>query len=49
VGCVSWSQEGALVMIEPPSDLGRTGILEIHNGIFIAIEMLFIKKCAGAV
>jgi hypothetical protein len=31
-------QEGALVMVKPPSDARRAGILEIDNGIFIAVE-----------
>jgi hypothetical protein len=32
------TQEGALVMVKPPGNAGRAGILEIHNGIFIAVK-----------
>ena len=48
VGGVGGSQECALVMIEPPGDFGRAGILEVDDGVFVAIELLFIEQCAGA-
>ncbi len=43
------SQECALVMIEPPGNLGGTGVLEIDDRIFVAVELLFIKQRAGTV
>jgi hypothetical protein len=49
VRCVRGREECALVMIEPPSDFGRAGILEVHNGVFIAIEMILVKQSPGAV
>src|SRR5580698_878081 len=42
-------QEGALVVIEPPCDFGRTGVFEIDDGIFIAVELLFVKQRSGTV
>jgi len=36
------------VMVEPPGDFGRAGILEIHDGVFVTIEVVFVKKRAGA-
>jgi hypothetical protein len=36
------------VVIEPPGDFGRTGILEIDNGILVAIELVFVEERAGA-
>jgi hypothetical protein len=42
-------QKRALVMIEPPSNFGRTGILEINNGILVAIELSLVEQCARAV
>jgi hypothetical protein len=35
-------------MVEPPSDFGRTGVLEIDDGIFVAVEMRFIKERSRA-
>src|SRR5580704_12958261 len=32
------SEERALVVVEPPSKKRRTGILEIHYGIFVAVK-----------
>ena len=37
-------QERALVMIEPPGEVGITGIFEIYNGVFVAIEKLVLEK-----
>jgi len=37
------------MMVEPPGDLGRAGILEVHDGVLVAIELLFIKQGPGAV
>ena len=36
-------------MIEPPGDIGRTGVLEIHDGILVAVELLFVEERACAV
>ena len=38
----------ALMMIEPPGDLRRTRILEIDDGIFVAVEMGFVEERSGA-
>jgi hypothetical protein len=35
------------MMIEPPGDLGIGGILEIDNGILVAIEEAVIEKLGG--
>ena len=37
------------MMVEPPGDLGRTGILEVHDGVFVAIEVSLVEKRARAV
>ena len=34
------------MMIEPPGDFRRTGILEIDDRILIAVEVLFVKERA---
>jgi hypothetical protein len=31
-------------MIEPPRDIRRTGILEVDDGVLVAIELLFIEQ-----
>jgi hypothetical protein len=36
-------------MVEPPSDVRGTGILEIDDGIFVAVELLFVEQRAGPV
>src|SRR5271154_4348867 len=36
------------MMIEPPGDLGRAGVLEIDDGILVAVEMRFVKERSGA-
>ncbi len=48
VACVGGSKERALVMIEPPGDFGRAGILEIDDGVFVAIKLLLVKQRPGA-
>ncbi len=40
VGGVVGRKKSAFVVIEPPGDFGRTGILEIDNGILVAIELV---------
>src|SRR5580700_3070818 len=35
-------------MVKPPCDLGRTGVLEVDDGIFVAVELGFVKERAGA-
>jgi hypothetical protein len=42
-------QEGALVMVEPPGDLGRAAVFEIDDRVFIAREERLIEKLIGAV
>jgi hypothetical protein len=41
--------EGALVVVKPPGNPGRTGVLEIDDGILLTIEFLFVEQRAGAV
>src|SRR5271165_543288 len=38
----------ALVMVEPPCDLRRTGVLEVDDGIFVTVELGFVKQRPGA-
>ena len=35
-------------MVEPPGNFGRTRVLEINDGILVAIKFGFIKKRSGA-
>lgn len=35
---IGGGEEGALVVIEPPSDLRRVRVFEIHDNVFIAVE-----------
>src|SRR5216684_1908380 len=46
---IRWRQKSALMVVKPPSDLRRTGIFEIYNGIFIAIKIGFVEQRACAV
>ena len=41
-------KECALVMIEPPGNLGRAGVFEVDNGVFVAVKICFVEKRAGA-
>jgi hypothetical protein len=36
-------------MIEPPSDIGRTGVLEVDDSVFVSVKLLFVKERACAV
>src|SRR5208282_4483694 len=47
VGGIGRGKKSAFVVIEPPGDFGRTGILEIDDGILVAVELLLVKKRAG--
>src|ERR1700683_3138409 len=47
VSGVGRGEKRALVMVEPPCDLGRTGVLEVDDGIFVAVEMGFVKERSG--
>src|ERR1035441_3220867 len=48
VGGIVWGKKSAFVMIEPPGDLGGAGILEIDDGILVAVELLLVEKSSGA-
>jgi hypothetical protein len=37
------------MMVKPPGNPGRTGVLEVHDGIFVAIKLLLIEQRPGAV
>ena len=41
-------KKSALVMIEPPGDLGGAGIFEVDDGVFVAIKLLLVKQRSGA-
>ena len=45
---VGSGKKSALMMVEPPGDLRRTGVLEIDDGIFVTIEMRFVKQRSRA-
>jgi hypothetical protein len=36
------------MMVKPPGNLGRSGILEVDDGVFVAIEVGFIEERARA-
>ena len=48
VGGVGGREKCAFVVIEPPGDFGRTGILEIYDGVFVAIKLLLVEEGASA-
>ena len=37
------------MMIEPPGDFGGTGVLEVHDGVFVAVKLFFVEQGPGAV
>ena len=39
-------EKGALMVVKPPGDFRRGGILEVHDGVLVAIKIRFIKECA---
>src|SRR4051812_22191503 len=41
-------EKSALMMVKPPGDLGRSGILEVDDGVLVAIEIRFIEERACA-
>jgi hypothetical protein len=45
---ILWGEEGGLVMVEPPGDAGRGGVLEIDDGVFVAGEFALVKERTGA-
>ena len=49
VGRILGREKGALMMVEPPGNFGRTGVLEVHDGVFVAIKLLLIEQRPGAV
>src|SRR5258708_9230920 len=48
MGGVGLRKKSALVVIEPPGDLRRAGILEIDDGILVAVKLLLVKESARA-
>src|SRR5260370_34227549 len=46
---IGWSKKRALVMVKPPGDARRAGILEIDDDIFIAVEHPLFKRLPRAV
>ena len=41
-------EERAFMMVEPPCDLGGTGVFEIDDGIFVPVELGFVEERSGA-
>ena len=41
-------EKGGEMVIEPPGDAGRWGIFEVDDGVFVAGEVGFVEKGAGA-
>ena len=48
VGSIGRRKKSAFVVIEPPGDFRRTGILEIDDGILVAVKLLLVEKSARA-
>jgi hypothetical protein len=46
---VGGRQKSALVMIKPPCEERRAGILEIHDGVFVAIKCAILERLRGLV
>src|SRR4029077_21186507 len=44
---VGWSQECALVMIEPPGHLRRIRVLEVNDDVLVAVEQAFFPRMLG--
>jgi hypothetical protein len=49
VGGIGGRKKSAFVVIEPPRDFRRAGILEIDDGVFVAGEIGLIEEGAGPV
>jgi len=45
---VGGGEEGGLVVIEPPGDVGRGGVFEVDDGVFVARELALVKQRPGA-
>ena len=48
MGGIGRREKRALVMVKPPGNFGRTGVLEIDDGVFVAVEMGFVKQRSRA-
>src|SRR5271156_2948216 len=46
---VGGSQKRALMMGEPPGQLWRAGIFEIHDSVFVAVECAILERLRGLV
>src|SRR3954463_15170528 len=46
---IGWREKCALVMIEPPCDIRRTGVLEIDYGVLLAIKLVLVEQRARPV
>ena len=42
-------QEGALMMIEPPGQLRVAGVLEVDDGVLVAVEQAVFEDLRGPV
>jgi hypothetical protein len=45
---VGFREEGALVMVEPPSQPGAAGILEVNDHVLFAVKDIFVEELARA-
>jgi hypothetical protein len=45
---VFWRKKCALMMVEPPGNLGRRGVFEIYNGILITGKLALVEKRSRA-
>src|SRR6202035_446472 len=45
---VRWGETRALMVVEPPADFGRVRVLEIDDGVFVAIEKTGSPRLRGA-
>jgi hypothetical protein len=49
VGRILGREKSTQMMVKPPGNPGRAGVLEVHDGIFVAIKLLLIEQRPGAV
>src|SRR5579863_7867508 len=42
-------QKSALMVVEPPGNLRRTGILKVDDRVLVTVELVLVEQSAGAV
>src|SRR5579859_5307725 len=45
---ILWREERTQVVVEPPGDLVRAGVLEVDDGVLVAVELALVKQRTGA-